>query len=994
MKTLLWLAILAGTAGAQYEVKDFGGPWLPAQHAAFMPPGSFTHSENFFVEPGTGGLPGYRIQRRGLIKALSSSVGGQPILAMQSFWHEGDSLSIIFFCGGQWYHTSYAKVKYGKSNWYEGVGASNPSYISGYTLNTPRVIRPYSTGYMTIYEGTDSATANSENASLFFRFAAPGDSIYIDTDANGTYEQQVGKVRRVVTNRKILIDSSVNLAASWLGKGYQFQYQFQRHFSTTAIPDIEVYDQRAYVTNGVDPMQVIFWWDSTLWIREVHTAERVPLNAVQGWFNDTINSWTSPEDAGDFLGGSAKIDSFNLRFTRVYSWSKAWAWGEWSGGLEVGPTDMYFFRFGNNSGSVSSRQSSVRIVPIFYNDENSLILLNPLLGERDTIYRDIAIFRDYYPYVIENDSASYHQMLANNIVGHEGYILSMAGNMEVVIPRSVSGTIKSIANASVWVSEDVNVRDSVPAGTVGFNDAIYFIHSLNPEQNNNKTIVTTQTYTYKYYAGNRLPSPLPTGWYIVYAYTYGGTMGDAETKISPIPRSEWGQSMSSASEQDYFKVKIPNIDTTEIPISAREYYPVRFAVGSSAGDSVIFITANQPASSGSTGTVDTVTITNWELVKAEVPRFAGIESHPRIGMVGWGDTADAGIVSRSAITIRGPEPENWSPMHDVRVTDEQEPITAIESYNDFETIFTGSQIFGAALTGSGLWSYQELTKNIGCPAPRSVVVINDVLYFRGNDKFYRMKRRDLSGMSFEPISEQISSVLSRMDGSNYYGHSGTRLTENRSRVGLEYGLWDSRSERVWWFMAMEGSNYPNYALTYSPSTGVWDGVQTLGCASATALTLRDTTQMLLADPTRGMLAWANNGPADSGVRITTALEGTIYGPAGDTVRVRPDQMALTFSLDASQVAGPDSILWIMQNLGGSDFGTTQVTDTAALQIYTPGGYWPYATYTTSDRFQIDSSGSAIFWRWRLEQKANAVNTFWRFQPLRMSVSFTPNGIGD
>lgn len=988
MRVLLWLAILAGTAGAQYEVKRFDGPWLPGQQAAFMPPGAFTYSQNFFVQPGNADLPGYRNQRRGLTKALSSALSAsQPILAAQTLWHEGDSLSIIFFCAGSWYFTSYADVNYGKSNWYNGSAVSNPSYISGYTLNAPKRIRPYSNNTVDVIEGLDSLEADNENASLFFRFTAANDSIYLDVDGNGTYEQKLGKVRSVLTNNRVLIDTAVNIS-TWANAGYQLS----RYFSTTAIPDIEVYDRRAYVTNGVDPMQVIFWWDSTLWIREVHTAERVPMNQTQGWFKDSINDWISPAEKIASARATSLLDSVNLRFTRIYSFGKAWAPGEWAGSTALGPADMYFFRSGSPLGSTTTRQASVRIAPIFYNDENSLVLLNPLLGELDTFFRDVSIYTNYYPYQDQADTTSFHTALNNSLAGHEGYILSMAGNMEVVLPRSVTGTIKAIGNASVWVSTDQNVRDSITAGRVGFNDEIYFIHSFNPEQSKAATIVTQQSFTYRYFEWGILPSPLPDGW-VITAYIFK----DRNGRRYPVTKSEYEEDKLFSDGRLHGRgvtVKVPSIDTVEMPISTREYYHVRFAVGSSGGDSVIFITSNQPASvSGAPGSLDTVTITDWELVRAEVPRFSGIESHARLGLAGFGDTTDPGLVSRSAITIRGAEPENWGPAQDVRVTDEQDPITAIESYNNFETIFTTNQTFGATITSSGLWAYEELARNVGCIAPRSVVMVNDVLYFRAQDGFYRMRRRDLAGMAVEKISAQIDVILNPMDVSDNFGHSGTRLTENAGRRSLEQGIWDSRSKRIWWFLAMGSSNYPNYALTYAPETGVWDGVHTLGCATGITVSLRDTVHMLLTDPTRGMPVWANYGVTDSTVPITTALEGMIYGPAGDTTRVSPTSVWLTWSSGQalSGIEAPDTILWIMQNLKGFDFKTS-TTDTARLAM-TSVLYQDISTYTAVDRFR-PIAGSAVFWRYRLEYKPNSTTLPFRFQPLRATIGFGADGIGD
>ena len=215
------------------------------------------------------------------------------------------------------------------------------------------------------------------------------------------------------------------------------------------------------------------------------------------------------------------------------------------------------------------------------------------------------------------------------------------------------------------------------------------------------------------------------------------------------------------------------------------------------------------------------------------------------------------------------------------------------------------------------------------------------------------------------------------------------MIENRARVSLEVGLWDERSERIWWFLAMGSSNYPNYALTFSPKTGLWDGVHTLGAAAATSFVLRDTTQLLLTDPTRGMLAWANISEDDSGQRIVGVLESTMYGLAEDTVRIRPQRMVLTYTSDATEVPGTgDSILWIMSGLLANEFSASADT------VVKPAVVGPYAFYTATDRFPSANAGWATYWRWRLEPRSDTLNTLRRFQPLRMSVQFSAGAPGD
>jgi hypothetical protein len=188
---------------------------------------------------------------------------------------------------------------------------------------------------------------------------------------------------------------------------------------------------------------------------------------------------------------------------------------------------------------------------------------------------------------------------------------------------------------------------------------------------------------------------------------------------------------------------------------------------------------------------------------------------------------------------------------------------------------------------------------------------------------------------------------------------------------------------------MGSSNYPNYALTYDPARNLWDGVHTLGAAAGTAIELRDTMHLLITSPTTGTPVWANVGASDTGVLIATALEGVIYGIAGDTIRVRPEVMTLTYTTDAAEVPfpGKDSIVWIMRNLGAQEF-----TANTSQTLKAPAG--PSALYTTTDRFYIGGVGSAVFWRYRLEHWPDTTNTLRRFQPLRMNVTFTPSGTGD
>jgi len=978
MKTLAWLLLLVSSAIAQYNVPSFGGPYMPSRQALFMPPGAFTHSENLFVQDSS------RVQRRGLTQALAASLGSAPILAMESFWHEGDSLVVVFFQGGNWYYSSYAKVTYGKSNWYEGGAYSNPSYDADYTLTTPRLIRPFARGTVDLIESLDSLEADDANSSVFVRYTAPGDTVWIDHNSSGDATLMIGTVRNVVHNGRMLLDTLIDISTLT-----NRLYKLGRTFSATAIPDIEIFDRRAYVTNGVDPMQVIQWYDSVLIIKEVSQAEIVPINDVQMWFYDSLNLWVSP-DRG-YAPDPATLDTVVTRYMRLYSWGKAWQFGEWSGGLEVGPTDLYFFRFGSNSGPTTGKQDLIRICPIFFNDENSLVLLDPLLGWADTLIKDIAVFDNYYPFRnnTQTDTTSLHLSLQNNLNKQVGSILSMAGNLEVVLSSSVTGAIKSLANSSLWVSEDADVYGLVPAGEAGLNDYIYFIHNLTPEQTKTKTVATNETYTYKVFNGGQLPSPFPDGWGIVSWYTYGGTMGKKETKITPIPRDEWTR-RTFGNDQDVITVRVPSIDTTEIAISTREYYHVRYAIRGTGGptDSLIFITSNQPTEVGSAGSgIDTNTITRWELMRAEVPRFSGLEAHNRIGLVGFGDTTDLGLVSRSSLTNRGAEPENWSPAHDVKITDEHDPVTAVESYNDFEAVFTTNQIFSAQLTSSGFWTYSELSKNLGCIAPRSVVVWNNDIYFRGRGGYYRMTRRDLNGFDFKLVSDQVKSVLEPVNLSSTYGHSGVHLHENQARTALEIAMWSERDRRIWLFFAEGTSNYPNYALTFDPFTLAWDGVQTLGAASATTVLLRDTVNMLLADPTRGMLAWGNVGVADTGTKITSALEGTIYAPFGDTIRARSERMVLTYTTEANATPGTDSVGWSMFSLSGQEFAvgadTTWKSPTGSV-----------GAYILVDRFYLSDVGSAVNWRWRLEHKGDTINTLRRFTPLRMSVSFKPDGTGD
>lgn len=187
------------------------------------------------------------------------------------------------------------------------------------------------------------------------------------------------------------------------------------------------------------------------------------------------------------------------------------------------------------------------------------------------------------------------------------------------------------------------------------------------------------------------------------------------------------------------------------------------------------------------------------------------------GNIAVADTAIANSISRTyteyghkVMQSMVGNPAMCSSQHTI---DFDEKIVGLAGLANSLIVLTGSKIYrvdGLKLNdGSGSYSKRTISDDAGCVSARSVIVIDDILYFCGNHGVYATDGYKVSRISTTEkydISDTYAGFI------RDYTDSATRPVElYRSRISATHNVIDNCIE---WTVCSEGSDEPNAILVF------------------------------------------------------------------------------------------------------------------------------------------------------------------------------------
>ena len=267
-------------------------------------------------------------------------------------------------------------------------------------------------------------------------------------------------------------------------------------------------------------------------------------------------------------------------------------------------------------------------------------------------------------------------------------------------------------------------------------------------------------------------------------------------------------------------------------------------------------------------------------------------------------------------TISFEKADAYPPLHYFDMDDSA--ITGLGVAGSRLIVFCTNKIYAiAGNANSTTISYYRILLNdgIGCPSNRSIVSLEDKLYFIGKDGHFYVT----DGYNVQRISDKIV---------------GTVNGQNKAQLGRVCGSYYPKYQQVWWSVPTGSSTYNDNIFVYYPKLGAWSIYDGINAGSIAQRKVSGDIKLYTGDSAAGLVYLQDSGNSDYDASTTTAsainayFTTKSYGLGYPEMLKRFDScyvnanhqgdwdLALEFSMDFGNALyntsidlNPDSVLW-------------------------------------------------------------------------------------
>lgn len=243
-------------------------------------------------------------------------------------------------------------------------------------------------------------------------------------------------------------------------------------------------------------------------------------------------------------------------------------------------------------------------------------------------------------------------------------------------------------------------------------------------------------------------------------------------------------------------------------------------------------------------------------------------------------------------------------------------------------VFCSNKIYAiAGNANSTSISYYRILLNdgIGCASNRSIVSLEDKLYFMGKDGHFYIT----DGYNMQRISDKIM---------------GTVNGENKAQLGRVCGSYYPKYQQIWWAVPTGSSTYNDNIFVYYPKLAAWSVYDGINAGSIAQRKVSGDYKLYTGDSAAGLVYLQDSGNSDydastytaSGINayFTTKSYGLGYPEMlkrFDSCYVNANHsgdydLSLEFSMDFGNALynttidlDPDTVLWGAFNWGSGSF---------------------------------------------------------------------------
>jgi len=801
----------------------------------------------------------------------------------------------------------YTAGGYWFSSWtgYWQWGSITPSFDWKGAIANAAQIRPFQEETDTVATDADSVVGTRTR---FFRDYQAGDKIIVGIDQPDTQ-----------TILHITSDTKLWIEGTWDSVGTYPDHRMVRAFQTgQADPFLHQSGDLLYTGTPSDHPQVIY-------VDENDTLRIRPLKVV-----DSVHIDTASYNVTDSVRGNSIVISggdTTIEYLEIVDRNKSWVPDYWAADINGDPRSYYFW-MGTDSTDTASMQHTFRILG---NTDSSLRL--------EVLFVDSSTVLDSQYWMSVNDT------IADSVYeGLTGYICTAVGQLKTVIANSATTSIGILEGGAIWRTE----QDLISAANIdSLNYGNHYIHLLEPASVASPTEDSTRIVTIEGPCASSFTSRLPdidtSKETIIDHHVDYGVKQERDEQISWCIHT-WtiastpALSQRGAIEDRYFKIAhvVRNTDTTW------------------------FVTTGPYDLSA-----DTVTVTEWEIVKAEMPYWGGMDGFQR-RLVAWGDSLSGSRVNMSVAD----KDWDWTQSDDLGTpleftvgSNASDIIRLVLPYDDRMIFFLQNSMIGYP-------GFTELSRTLSVAGPKAAIVLDKAVYWAWVDGIYRMDRRDFSGYSSQKISSVMDPVFNAWNttafGTDYVPFK--LLEGNRSRMVLSH---NQRDNHLYAFYSQSGTAN-THALTYSLDRNIWDGNFDIAATDAIWTTYGDTSSIIIGSPDSATLFALDYAFAD----ILTPYDGDLKSKrfwltdqGGRPVESRLQEVRF---VSRSISGGLDTAY--VNIIGDSATTTLTLAHNAAMS-------------DVVNKLWGQSHNTSVYWRWQLvTEGAGTGNVFF---PIELNMTFVP-----
>jgi len=705
----------------------------------------------------------------------------------------------------------------------------------------------------------------------------------------------------------ITSDTKLWIEGTWDSVGTYPDHRMVRAFQTgQADPFLHQSGDLLYTGTPSDHPQVIYVDENdTLRIRPLKVVDSVNIVAVYYNVTDSVRGNSLVVNGADSV----------IEYFEVVDRDKSWAPDYWSADVYEDPRSYYFWT-GLSNTDTAYMPHTFRII-----------------GNTDSSLRLECLFVDGE--LADSPRVQYALSVADTIPDDTletvtGYICASVGQLKTVISNSSTDSADILEGGMIWRTES-NLITAANIDTLNYEN--HYIHLLEPVLLPLRKEIVHRTHVSR--SAQDFPD-LDSGETIIdFQEDCTGRIGCIYTwTIKSLERV----ARRRAVEDRYFKISHVFRDT----------------------DTTWFITTG-PYSLGA----DTVTVTEWEIVKAEIPYWGGMDGFQR-RLVAWGDSLSGSRVNMSVAD----RDWDWSQIDELGTpleftvgSNASDIIRLVLPYDDRMIFFLQNSMIGYP-------GFTELSRTLSVAGPKAAIVLDKAVYWAWVDGIYRMDRRDFSGYSSQKISSVMDPVFNAWNttafGTDYVPFK--LLEGNRSRMVLSH---NQRDNHLYAFYSQSGTAN-THALTYSLDRNIWDGNFDIAATDAIWTTYGDTSSIIIGSPDSATLFALDYAFAD----ILTPYDGDLKSKrfwltdqGGRPVESRLQEVRF---VSRSISGGLDTAY--VNIIGDSATTTLTLAHNAAMS-------------DVVNKLWGQSHNTSVYWRWQLvTEGAGTGNVFF---PIELNMTFVP-----